>query len=130
MPRVFSDVGDWFESELAQFRSGAHPLRVEDFQDNDRYVLRAELPGVDPERDVKVTVDNGVLTVEARRTEEAHDKHHTEFRYGLLRRSVTLPDTADEEKISARYGKGILEVGVPLRGPQPSGRSIPVEHAD
>jgi HSP20 family protein len=65
MPRVFSDVGDWFESEFAQFRLGAYPLRVEDFQDKDRYVLRAELPGVDPERDVRVSVDNGVLTVEA-----------------------------------------------------------------
>jgi HSP20 family protein len=58
MPRVFSDVGDWFESELAQFRSGAHPLRVEAFQDMDRYVLRAELPGVDPEeRDVAADQD-------------------------------------------------------------------------
>jgi HSP20 family protein len=130
MPRLFSDVGDWFGSELAQFWLGAYPLRVEDFQDKDQYVLRAELPGVDPERDVRVSVDNGVLTVEAQRTEETHDKHRAEFRYGLLRRSVTLPARADQEKISARYDKGILEVGVPLRGPEPSGRSIPVEHAD
>jgi HSP20 family molecular chaperone IbpA len=43
---------------------------------------------------------------------------------------VTLSATADEEQISTRYDKGILEVGVPLRGPQQSGRSIPVEHAD
>jgi HSP20 family protein len=127
MPRVFSDLGDWFESELAQSRLGAYPLRAEDFQDKDRYVLRAELPGVDPERDVRVSVDNGVLTVEAQRIEETRDKHRTEFRYGLLRRSVTLSATADEEQIS---DKGILEVGVPLRGPQQSGRSIPVEHAD
>jgi HSP20 family protein len=83
--------------------------------------------GVDPERDVRVSVDNGVLTVEAQRIEETHGKHRTEFRYGLLRRSVTLSATADEEQIS---DKGILEVGVPLRGPQQSGRSIPVEHAD
>jgi hypothetical protein len=40
---------------------------------------------------------------------------------------VTLSAAADEEQIS---DKGILEVGVPLRGPQQSGRSIPVEHAD
>jgi HSP20 family molecular chaperone IbpA len=43
---------------------------------------------------------------------------------------VTLPATADEEKISTRYDKGILEVGVPLRGPELSGPSIPVKHGD
>lgn len=127
MPRLFSDVGDWVETGLAQF--GTQPIRVEDFQEKDQYVLRAEVPGVDPERDVKVTVASGVLTVEAQRREETHDKHHTEFRYGALRRSVPVPATADEDKISARYYKGILEVTVPLRGPEPSGRAIPVEHA-
>lgn len=128
VPRVISDVGDWFETEFAQM--GAHPIRVEDFQDKDRYVLRAEVPGVDPQRDVKVTVDAGVLTVEAQRSEETREKHRSEFRYGSLRRSVTLPATADEEKISARYNKGVLEVTVPLRGPEPAGRAIPVERAD
>jgi HSP20 family molecular chaperone IbpA len=127
VPRAFADVEDWFETGLAGL--GAHPIRVEDFREKDRYVLRAELPGVDPEHDVKVNVDRGVLTVEAERSGEKHDKHRTEFRYGALRRSVTLPSGADEEKISARYDKGILEVIVPLRRPGPAGRSISVEHA-
>jgi HSP20 family protein len=126
IPRVVADMGDWFDGELASL--GAHLIRVEDFRDSDKYVLRAELPGLDPEHDVKVNVDRGVLTVEAERSEEKHEKHRTEFRYGALRRSVTLPGTADEEKISARYEKGILEVTVPLRQPEPAGRSIPVEH--
>ncbi len=125
VPRVFADVEDWFETELAGM--GAHAIRVEDFREKDKYVLRAELPGLDPEHDVKVNVDRGVLTVEAERSEEKHDKHRTEFRYGALRRSVTLPSTAREDKISARYDKGILEVMVPLGQPETAGRSIPVE---
>lgn len=125
VPRVFADVEDWFETEMASM--GAHPIRVEDFRDNDKYVLRAELPGIDPARDVEINVDRGVLTVEAERSEQKHDKYRTEFRYGALRRSVTLPSPADEDKISARYDKGVLEVTVPLRQPEPAGRSIPVE---
>ena len=127
VPRVIADVEDWFEGELATL--GSHPIRVEDFRDKDKYVLRAELPGLDPEHDVKVNVDRGVLIVEAERAEEKHEKHRTEFRYGALRRSVTLPGTADEDKISARYDKGILEVIVPLRQPEPAGRAIPVEQS-
>jgi HSP20 family protein len=127
VPRVFSDVEDWIEAELAGL--GTHPVRVEDFREKDKYVLRAELPGVDPERDVKVNVDRGVLTVEAQRSEEKHERHRSEFRYGALRRSVTLPAAADEDKISARYDKGILEVSVPLREPEREGRAIPVSKA-
>jgi HSP20 family molecular chaperone IbpA len=121
---VFGDMEDWAEAELA--RVGAHPIRVEDFREEDKYVLRAELPGMDPEHDVNVKVDRGVLTVDAQRSEEKHEKHRTEFRYGALRRSVTLPATADEANISARYDNGILEVTVPLREPEQEGRVIPV----
>ena len=128
VPRVFTDVEDWFATELASL--GAHPIRVEDYREKDKYVLRAEVPGVDPERDVKINVERGVLTVEAERTEKTDEAHRTEFRYGALRRSVTLPGTADEDKISARYEKGVLEVTVPLRQPEASGRSIPVERVD
>lgn len=128
VPRLFSDVGDWFDAEFPQL--GTHPIRVEDYQEDGRYVLRAELPGLDPDSDVKVTVDAGVLTVQAQRTEETKDRYHSEFHYGALRRSVTLPSAAEEDKISAKYEHGILEVVVPLRGPAPQGRAIPVEHAD
>jgi HSP20 family protein len=125
VPRVFADAEDWFEAELASL--GSLPIRLEDFREQDRYVLRAELPGVDPEHDVRIHVNRGVLTVEAERAEEKHDKQRTEFRYGALRRSVTLPSVAEEDKISAKYDKGILEITVPLRQPEPAGRSIPVK---
>jgi HSP20 family protein len=128
VPRVFSDVGDWVEAELAGL--GTYAIRVEDFHEKDKYVLRAELPGLNPDRDVTVNVDHGVLTVEAQRSEERHERYRTEFRYGALHRAVTLPSTADEDHISARYDNGILEVSVPLREPQREGRAIPVTKAD
>ena len=128
VPRTFGDLEDWVEAELGGL--GAHHIRVEDFREKDRYVVRAELPGMDPDRDIKVNVDRGVLTVEAQRSEEKHEQHRTEFRYGALRRSVSLPTTADEDNISARYDKGILEISVPLREPEHEARAIPVAKAD
>jgi HSP20 family molecular chaperone IbpA len=124
---MFTDSEDWFDAEVASL--SAHPIRVEDFREEDKYVLRAELPGVDPEH-VKVNIDRGVLTIEAERSRESHAKHRTEFRYGALRRSVTLPSAADEDKVSARYDKGVLEVTVPLRKLEMTERSIPVERVD
>ncbi len=112
MPRIFGDVGDWFEAGFPMF--GTHPIRVEDFWEKDRYVLRAELPGMDPDKDISVTVDGGVLTVSAERTEESRDKQRSEFRYGSFRRSVRLPDGVDLDKVTATYDKGILEVTIPL----------------
>jgi HSP20 family protein len=127
VPRVFSDVEDWVGTELAGL--GMRAIRVEDYRDGDDYVLRAELPGIDPERDVKVNVDRGVLTLEAERTEEKRDHQRTEFRYGAARRSVALPAAADEEHITARYDNGMLEVRVPLRKPESEGRQVPIERA-
>jgi HSP20 family protein len=87
---------------------------VEDFVRDDSYVIRAELPGIDPEKDVEVTVADGILTIKAERREERADKHHSEFHYGTFSRSVTLPAGADEEHVEAIYGHGILEVTVKL----------------
>jgi HSP20 family molecular chaperone IbpA len=124
VPRVFSDVLDWVGNGLGN----THPIRMENFRESNRYVVRAELPGVDPEHDVKVRVDRGILTLEAARNEERHDEHRTEFRYGALRRSVTLPATAEEDGISAHYDRGILEISVPLHEHTREGRAIPVGH--
>lgn len=128
IPRIFDEPLDWLEADLT--RATPHPIRVEDYRDKDRYVLRAELPGIDPDKDIKVTLDDGLLTVEAERGEQTHDKYHTEFRYGSLRRSVRLPAGADQSKIRARYDKGILEVTIPLHAPEHKGRAIEVTHGD
>jgi HSP20 family protein len=112
----FMDVFDWLEPPWTMFRPGAsHPLRMEDYVEDGTYVLRAELPGVDPEKDIDVTVSKGILTISAHRQEKAEGKHRSEFRYGAFARSVTLPEGADEDRIRASYDRGVLEVVVNLK---------------
>lgn len=123
------DMVEWLEAPWAAFRPvGANPVRVEDYVEDGSYIIRAELPGIDPEKDVEVTVADGVLTIRAERREEKTGKHHSEFRYGTFSRSVTLPAAADEEHIDAVYGHGILEVTVKLNeaDAQTSVKTIPV----
>lgn len=127
MPRLFGDLTDWFDTELPLFPTRmTHMIRVEDRLTDSEYVLRAELPGVNPEKDVQVSVSNGVLTIHAEKREEEHGANRTEFRYGSLHRSVRLPASADEAKVSAKYTDGILEITVPLSAAEPVGRHVPV----
>jgi HSP20 family protein len=126
------DMFDWLESPWTSFLpfGAAHAFRVEDYTEDGRYVVRAELPGLDSEKDVEVTVEAGILTIRAERGEEKKDAHRSEFRYGSLSRSVTLPAGADIDKITATYDKGILEVTVPMAGKaKPEARRITVKSA-
>jgi HSP20 family molecular chaperone IbpA len=128
MPRFFGDMTDWFELEFP-LRAG-HMIRVEDLMTEHEYVLRAELPGMDPEKDVQVSIANGILTVHAERKEETQARHRSEFRYGMLQRSVRLPANADEKHVTAKYGKGILEVAVPLTAIEPTAKQIAIAKAE
>jgi HSP20 family protein len=111
----FMDVFDWLESPLTVLRPASHPMRVEDYVKDGTYVLRAELPGVDPEKDIEVTVFQGVLTISAHRQEETEGRHRSEFRYGASTRSIALPAGADEDHIQASYDMGVLTVTVGLK---------------
>jgi HSP20 family molecular chaperone IbpA len=116
----FADLVDWLESEFPGFGgfrpfSGMQMVRVEDYTDGQEYVLRAELPGIDPDRDVELTVQDGVLTLRAERREERTEAHRSEFRYGTFTRSLTLPPGADESAVRATYRDGILEIRVGMK---------------
>ena len=123
LPRLFGDMTDWFEME---FPRSVPAIRFEDRITDEEYMLRAELPGLDPEKDIQVSTLNGVLTVKAERREEEKELNRSEFRYGMLHRSVRLPANADESAIKATYRIGILEVTVPLTAPEPAGRQISI----
>ena len=125
----FGDMVDWLEAPWSALRPlSGHLIRVEDYVKDGSYVIRAELPDLDPEKDIEVTVAHGILTIGAERREEITDKHHSEFRYGSFSRSVTLPADADEEHLDAVYGHGILEVTVKLaaKATDQAARKIPV----
>ncbi|QES52120.1 heat-shock protein Hsp20 [Streptomyces venezuelae] len=91
------------------------------------YTLRAEMPGMDPEKDIEITVDGDMLTVSAEHTESTEDKDHSEFRYGSFRRSVRLPGQIPSEGVEAAYEDGILTVRIPMEPEPPAGRrSVPI----
>jgi HSP20 family protein len=124
-----AEMFDWLETPLTVLRPVAgQPMRLEYLVRDGSYVIRAELPGIDPDKDAEVTVADGILTIKAERREERTDKHHSEFHYGTFSRSVTLPAGADEENIGAIYGHGILEVTVKVatNGAAKTARKIPV----
>lgn len=93
-------------------------LKMEEFRDGDTLVLRTEVPGIDPEKDVEITVGDGVLRVQAHREVKAEHKnkssYRSEFRYGELSRSMRLPEGVTGEDVKATYQDGILEVRVPV----------------
>jgi HSP20 family protein len=112
----FTELVEWLESPLAVFRPvGLNYLRVEDYVKDGTYVLRAELPGVDPEKDIDVTLSHGALTVRADRHDTTEGRHRSEFRYGAFVRSIALPADADEKHVQAVYDNGVLEVTVGLK---------------
>jgi HSP20 family molecular chaperone IbpA len=130
-PRMLPDLSEWLDepwAPLLPFTAG-RAFRVEDYVQEGNYVLRAELPGLDPEKDVEVSVGKGTLTIHAERHQEHKEPHRSEFRYGSFTRSVTLPDGADTEHITAGYDNGILRVTVPVAEVKGEARRIEVTHA-
>jgi HSP20 family protein len=89
---------------------------VDIIEDNKEWLLKADLPEVRKE-DVKVTVENGVLTITGERKFEKEEKdkkyHRIERSYGSFLRSFTLPDAADGSKVNAEFKDGVLKVHLP-----------------
>lgn len=110
-PEIFG----WLEA--ASPFGGQHSVAVEEFSDDRGYVLRAELPGRDPNQDISVTVADGTLTISAKREQAKHEGQQSEFRYGKVSRTLTLPTGVKPNDISASYDKGILEIRIPVSQP-------------
>lgn len=99
-------------------------FKIEECHEKGEIVVRAELPGVDPEKGVKVEVVDDELVITAEKSEShVNDEkhvHRSEFRYGSLTRSIPIPKGADTSKINATYKDGVLEVRM----------AMPDEHVD
>ncbi|MET8651554.1 Hsp20/alpha crystallin family protein [Nocardia aurea] len=121
---LWPDLTDWLTGfpaveNIRPFVEG-RLIRVEDETADGKYLVRAELPGVDPDTDVSVTVRDGLLTIKAERSERQETKGRTEFTYGSFTRSVALPEGANEDDIAATYEKGILTIAVPIAAAEAS----------
>ena len=104
---------------------------VDIIEEKERFVLRADVPGVDP-ADIEISMDAGVLSVAGQRTHESRDEdaglQRMERVTGRFFRRFSLPDTADAENIKAQCRNGILEVSIP-KLPEVRARRIEVEAA-
>jgi HSP20 family molecular chaperone IbpA len=92
----------------------AQPIPIELYPDGSSYVIRLEIPGVDPAKDLTVTVEADTLTVVAQRLDCRPAGRQTEFRYGSFARHVALPLGANVRDVSASYRMGILTVRIGL----------------
>lgn len=91
---------------------------VDVHETKDAFILRADLPGVDP-KDIEVTMENGVLSLRGRResesTREEQGYRRVERISGEFFRRFTLPDVADSQAISAQTANGVLTVRINKR---------------
>jgi HSP20 family protein len=127
---------DWLDfPELFRPFEGMRPMtedriRVEEELKDDTLVVRAEVPGIDPDKDAEIYVSDGMLhlRVERRQEIEEEDKGRirSEFRYGSFTRTVAMPKGATPGDVKATYKDGILEVVVPVVMTPPEAKRIAV----
>lgn len=116
----FTRLGDWPDVGLlgTLMHAAATPIRIEEFLDGDRLVVRAEVPGVDPDKDIEVSISDGALHIQVSREEKlehpSDGTFRTEFQYGSFARSIALPPGTYESEIKATYENGVLEVRLPI----------------
>ncbi|MFE6508776.1 Hsp20/alpha crystallin family protein [Nocardioides sp. NPDC057767] len=125
-----ADLLGWLETESAAMRSfGTAPyIRVEDFVEDGSYVVRAEMPGVDPDKDIQIDVVGDLMTIRGERREEEHDRNRRELHYGSFERTLALPGGAKAEEVRATYTNGVLEVRVPYAAEEPKSTRVAIEH--
>jgi len=124
---IFGRFDKLFEewTRMLPFRPMAFPLwpgaadmiRVEEYRQDGTLIVRADLPGINPDKDVELTISHGMLHIEAERREEEKREEkgflRREVRYGSFTRSLPLPEGVTETDIAASYKDGILEIRIP-----------------
>jgi HSP20 family protein len=129
--RELEEIGERFNRLFARVpargNGGQEALTVADWipkvditEDDNEYVIKVEIPEVDKEvdkKDVKVTVQDGVLTIQGERKQEKEEDskrfHRVERFYGTFVRSFALPEEVAEDKLKAEFKDGMLLVHLP-----------------
>src|SRR5260370_40078719 len=105
---------------------------IEVSQGDGKYLIRAELPGVNP-GDVKLEITNEAVSLEGERKSERQENkgnvHLAERQYGHFYRAIPLPEGAKVEEARAKFANGLLEVTVPVQEQKEKRREIPIEPA-
>ena len=124
LTRWHRDIDDLFQRFFVGDRAGSDQLpgtgwmpAMEVFEREGQYVIRADVPGIDP-KEVEVSILNDALTIrgERKKSHEVKEKesYYSEAAYGRFERRLALPKGIDPEKITARFENGVLEISVPL----------------
>lgn len=125
------DIDQWFGSALFKAPDGDWMPAVDIEEEEGKYLLHADLPGVKKE-DVHVELQNGYLTISGERKAE-HEEKRDQFRriertYGSFQRSFKVPDGVTEKDITAQYRDGVLDISVPaLESRQTGPKAIPIK---
>jgi HSP20 family protein len=127
--KMFEDV---FNDKLSPFFSSmmTPSFKVDISEDDNSIFIEADMPGVNKE-DIKVSMDNDLLSITAERTQSEEEKkkgfHRVERSWGCISRSFTLGENVNTEKIEAKYDNGVLKIVIPKVEPtQKKETAIPV----
>jgi len=119
-------LGSLFSRSPTQWPEGQEePLAVAEWaplvdisEDDKEYLIKAELPEVKKE-DVKITLENGVITISGERKQEKEAKDENEIRvesfYGTFSRSFSLPENVDAGTVRAESKDGVLKIHIPKK---------------
>lgn len=119
-----SDINRLFDAFMSpfdgtDFKNTVSP-KLDIVELEDKYEIKAELPGID-EKDVSLSLDDGVLTLSGEKKAQTEEKNKGYFlkecSYGTFSRSVKLPDNIADDKITAKFNKGVLVVDMPKKEP-------------
>jgi HSP20 family protein len=112
-----ANFGDWLSNDtVPSLAAGRWMPAVDIREESERFILTADVPGVDP-KDIEITMENGILTIKGERQQEQVNEgdnyRRVERQYGSFYRRFSLPDTADADRITASSKNGVLEVVIP-----------------
>ena len=126
--QLFDEAFQWWPFTEGRVLTSAWWPACDVFEDREAVKIVAEIPGVLPE-DVKLTLENNLLTIRGEKKQQAEERnervHRYERTYGGFERTFALPGTVDPEEIQARYEHGILTVTLP-KAEKAKPREIPV----
>lgn len=122
-PSLNSWIDDWFGRDLSSifntnFNTGITLPAVNIRETGDAYFVEMAVPGMS-KKDFDISIDNNVLSISSEQeTQEEHGKDtytRREFGYSSFKRSFTLPETVEDDKIAAHYKEGILSIHLPKK---------------
>ena len=112
-----NDIDNWFTAANGQFNQATHWMPAVDvIEEDDHYLLKADLPGVDA-KDIDIVFEDGALTIKGERSENSETEQNgykrIERTHGSFQRTFRMPDNVDADNITAKNQHGVLDVRIP-----------------